>query len=165
MMEMDDKKTIKIKIAILIALMVMAFTLSCNAQEKPFCLDKREQKEMLYKLIKENELLQKRGIECDTAIVGMEKLVGKLEKESAIKDTIIHSQVQIIDKKDRIIFDKSGQVDNGEKIIALQEKKISSLSYDNISLQKANRKEVRRKRIWRTTTILATIGLVVAIIL
>lgn len=155
---------IDIRLVILFFLSMVAFSLSCHSQDKPYCLDRKE-KEKVYKLIQENELLVKRGLDCDTTIISLERENMRIERASSIKDTIISAQIQIIDRKDRIIFDKSGQIENGQMIISIQDRKIVRLSQENILLEKSRNKEVRRKRVWRGGAILLGIGMAIAIIL
>lgn len=155
---------IDIRLVILFFLSMVAFSLSCHSQDKPYCLDRKE-KEKVYKLIQENELLLKRGLDCDTTIISLERENMRIERASSIKDTIISAQIQIIDRKDRIIFDKSGQIENGQMIISIQDRKIVRLSQENILLEKSRNKEVRRKRVWRGGAILLGIGMAIAIIL
>ncbi len=155
---------IDIRLVILFFLSMVAFSLSCHSQDKPYCLDRKE-KEKVYKLIQENELLVKRGLDCDTTIISLERENMRIGRASSIKDTIISAQIQIIERKDRIIFDKSGQIENGQMIISIQDRKIVRLSQENILLEKSRNKEVRRKRVWRGGAILLGIGMAIAIIL
>jgi hypothetical protein len=120
---------------------------------------------MLYKLIQENSLLKRRGVECDTMIIRLDSENRALVKESGIKDTIISIKNNIIKGKDEIIDFKDEQIYNGNIAISQMDGKIKELYQRNSEIEVGLEKETRRKRIWRGISFISVLGIVIAYLL
>lgn len=149
----------------IIFLFALILSFVATAQDGSLDCLTRRQKEEIYKLVKINDLLETRKTQCDTIILTLEEQNRILGKKSTISDSIIAIQNRTISKKDFVITEKDTQLTNYASIVELKDQKIRHLTRENAKLDKAYKKEKRKKYIWGGSGLIGGVCIVLLFVL